>query len=87
MNIYNWYKIFNLTEFLALAIISKEYSLNLSGIGQSEFFAFNGNVASVQYLDEMLPINLYTPELYEKNSYAVYRDDLTGDVYFGFLVE
>lgn len=83
---FNWYKIFNLAEFLALNIGSKEYNLNLFGVGQSRFIAYSGNVASIMYLDEFMPIDLYAPEMYEKLNYAVYRDDLTDDVYFGFLV-
>ncbi len=86
-NIYNWYKIFNITEFLALNIGSKIYDLNLNGVGQSTFKVYLGNIVSVNYLDEFMPVNLYTEALYEKNSYAIYRDDSTGDVYFGFITE
>lgn len=76
-----------MNEFLALNIGSQLYSLNLNGVGQSEFTAYLGNVVNVKYLDEILPVNLYSPALYEKTNYAVYRDDITGDVYFGFLQE
>lgn len=84
--IYNWFKIFNMTEFLALNIGSKKYEYNLSGVGQSDFIVYLGNVVSIMYLDEFMPVNLYEPALYKKGSYAVYRDDITGNVWFGFLV-
>lgn len=85
--IYNWFKIFNMNEFLALGIVSRAYALRLQGIGDSIFIAYQGNYVSVQYLDEFLPVNLYVPAQYEKGNYSIYRDDATGDVYFGFLVE
>lgn len=87
MNIYKWYLIFNLIEFQSTQLVSKEYRLNLDGIGDSIFTVFQGNVTSVQYLDQFMPVDLYEPAKYEKEKYAVYRDDFNGDVYFGFLVE
>lgn len=87
MRIYNWYKIFNLTEFLALNIGSKTYELNLTGVGESVFNVYSGNIVSINYLDEFMPVNLYPEQIYEKLSYAICRDDLTNDIYFGFLVE
>lgn len=86
MNIYNWFKIFNINEFLSLDLVSKSYALRLQGIGDSIFTAYQGNYVSVQYLDEFMPVDLYEPAQYEKGTYSIYRDDATGDVYFGFLV-
>ena len=86
MKEYYWYLIFNITEFLALNIGSKLYNLNLEGIGQADFTVLLGNETNVMYLDECLPVTMYDRPLYEKLNYAVYRDDETGNVWFGFLV-
>jgi len=87
MNIYSWFLIFNLNDFLATELVSKDYALNLETVGQSVFTAFQGNVVSIKYLDEFMPVNMYPEPMYEKLNYAVYRDDETGNVWFGFLVE
>ena len=86
MRIYNWYKIFNIDEFLATNLGSKIYNVSLQGVGDAVFTVFLGNVVSVMYLDEFMPLDMYTPPLYEKDQYALYRDDENGDIYFGFLV-
>lgn len=87
MEIYNWFKIFNLSDFLDTELVSQKFNFSLSGVGDSEFTAVLGNVVSLIYLDECMPVNMYPEQLYQKNNYAIYRDDLTGDVWFGFLVE
>jgi len=87
LKIYNWYLIFNLNEFLSTNLGSKEYNLNLFSIGESTFTVYIGNVVSVMYLDQFMPINMYDEPKYEKLNYATYHDEVTGNVYFGFLVE
>lgn len=76
-----------MTEFLATNLGSKIYNLNLEGVGQSDFTVFLGNVVSIKYLDEFMPVDMYDEPLYEKLNYAIYRDDQTNNVWFGFLVE
>lgn len=76
-----------MAEFLATNLGSKEYALNLDSVGQSIFTAYLGNVISISYLDEFMPVNMYPEAKYEKLDYAIYRNDVSGNVYFGFLVE
>jgi hypothetical protein len=85
--IYKWYKIFNLTEFEALGLVSKEYILNLSGIGQKSIMVYKGNETSIQYMGVTLPIQLNTKNPFEFDGHAVYLDIATDDVYLGILQE
>jgi hypothetical protein len=39
--IFDWYKIFNLTDFLALGLISKTYTVTLDEIGDEDFLVTN----------------------------------------------
>lgn len=71
---------------MATGLGSKPYNLNLESLGESIFTVYIGNVVSVMYLDQFMPVNMHDEPLYEKLNYATYRDDLTGNVYFGFLV-
>lgn len=71
---------------MATGLGSKPYNLNLESLGESVFTVYIGNVVSVMYLDQFMPVNMYDEPLYEKLNYAIYRDDATGNVYFGFLV-
>jgi hypothetical protein len=84
---YTWYKIFNLTEFEDLGLVSKAYTLNLSGIGQKSILVFKGNEVSVQYEGVTLPIQLNTKNPFEFDGHAVYLDTDTDDVYLGIAIE
>jgi len=85
--IYKWYKIFNLTEFEALGLVSKEYILNLSGIGQKSIMVYQGTQTSIQYMGVTLPIQLNDKNPFEFDGHAVYLDTNTDDVYLGILQE
>jgi len=85
--IYKWYKIFNLTEFEALGLVSKEYILNLSGIGQKSIMVYKGNETSIQYMGVTLPIQLNDKNPFEFDGHAVFLDTDTDDVYLGILQE
>lgn len=84
---YKWFKIFNLAVFEALGLVSKEYILNLSGIGQKSILVFKGNEVSIQYEGVTLPIQLNGKNPFEFDSHAVYLDTDTDDVYLGILIE
>lgn len=83
---YTWYKIFNLTEFEAIGLVSKEYVLNLSGIGQKSILVFKGNEVSIQYMGVTLPIQLNTKNPFEFDGHAVYLNTTTQDVYLGIEI-
>ncbi len=78
----NWYKIFNKTDFVAEALVSRTLVLTLIGIGETTFEVFVGNHVSVLFDDVFLPIGLLDQNPYVRDGYAVYEND-AGDIYFG----
>lgn len=82
---YNWYKIFNLTEFLATNLVSREYTLELLGIGIKTILATQGNTNSITYDDVMLSINMNAKNPFEFEGKAVYLDE-SNDVWLGIAV-
>ncbi len=84
---FDWFKIFNLTEFTALDLTSKNYNLVLEGIGEKNILVTKGNYTSMLYDDVFLPINLNDKNPFEFESLAVYVMETTQDVYLGVAVE
>lgn len=84
--IYDWYKIFNLTDFLAKELVSINLEANLEGVGLESFLITKGNEISIVYKDKMLAINYNNENPYANGDYAVFRDDETLDIWFGISV-
>ena len=84
--IYDWYKIFNLTDFLAKELPSINIEANLEGVGLEQFMITKGNEVSIVYKDVMLPINYNNENPYNNDIYAVFLDEVTQNVWFGILV-
>jgi hypothetical protein len=82
---YDWYKIFNETEFNALNLPSKEYIVNLEGIGEKTFLVTKGNVISVVVDDKLLPIEFNGENPWVDELKAVFVD-INDDVYVGYQV-
>lgn len=83
--IYDWYKIFNKTEFIALELGSKTYTYELEGVGLKDVLVTNGNVLSMTYEGIMLSVNLNDKNPFEMSNMACYIDE-NDDVHLGFVV-
>lgn len=83
--IYKWFKIFNLTEFLATNLVSRTYTIELEGIGVKDILATQGNTNSITYDDVMLSINMNAKNPFEFEGKAVYLSE-TNDVWLGLPV-
>lgn len=81
--IFRWFKIFNLTEFLALDLPSRMYTYELQNMGVKDFLVTRGNAVSVLHEDEFLIVELNGYNPFVLNGHAVYRDE-NDDVWFGF---
>jgi hypothetical protein len=88
--IFNWYKIFNLADFLALGLVSKSYTVTLEDVGDEDFLVVKANMNSVVFRDVLLPIqfNGDNPTVREGDdgTYAVYVKP-NQDVYVGIELE
>lgn len=82
---YKWYKIFNKTEFLALGLASKTYTLSLEDIGEKDILVTRGNVIGILYEDIFLALDI-GENPFEFENHAIYIDSAS-DVYLGIGVE
>lgn len=86
---FTWFKIFNLTEFEALNLVSKTYTQILEGIGQKDILVTKGECVSMLYEGIFLPLQLNDINPFIKEgeaegdlAYAIYID-ADDDVYLG----
>lgn len=84
--VYDWYQLFNLTEFVATGLVQRTLVLNLESRGIQTFLLSSGNVVSISYDDGFLPVGFLGRNPYTQGQYAVYKD-LDNNVWFGFLNE
>lgn len=84
---YDWYKLFNKTEFEAEELVSRTLLVQLEGRGREQFHITRGNTVAVTYdSDIFLPVNFLEQNPYVQETYAVYLDG-NDDVWFGFEVD
>lgn len=83
--IFDWYKVFNLDEFLAEQITSREMILLLESIGRTVLLISRGNLVSISFNDVFLPVNFSGDEPYVDSGYASYLDE-DNNVWFGVEV-
>lgn len=72
--IYDWFKIFNLDEFLAEQITSREMIVLLEAIGRTSILISRGNLVSITYNEVYLPVNIPGQNPNTDSGYASYLD-------------
>jgi hypothetical protein len=82
---YRWFKIFNRTEFEALGLPSRTYTVNLQGVGTRDIVATKSNLVGVVFDEVFLALDL-NGNPFAMDDRAVYQDELN-DVYVGIAVE
>ena len=55
---FKWFPLFLLSDFEALGLTSKEFTVILDGIGERTITVFKGNMVTVSYENETLPLSL-----------------------------
>jgi len=88
--IFDWYNCFSKTDFLALSLLSKTYTVDLEGIGEESFTVYNQNYLSVAFRDVFIPLEFSddNPTVREGDeaNYALYLD-ADDNVWIGIEVE
>ena len=79
---YNWFRIFNTSEFVGVDFTSKTYNLNLETLGFKDVLVCKGNLFSMTYEGVMLTIGLNDSNPFEFDGYASFINDV-GTVYLG----
>lgn len=82
----NFWKLFNLAEFEATALVSRTLTLLLGDYGEREILIVRGNATSIVFDGVLLPINLNGRNPYSRDGYLVYKDD-ADDVWLGIEAE
>jgi len=83
---YQWFRVFNKTEFLALGLVSRNYILTLEGIGQKEILVTKGSEVGITYNGVFLLLGLNENNPFEFDGHAIYID-ANDDVYLGIEIE
>lgn len=81
---YDWYNLFNLTEWLATGLVARTLLVNLESRGRMQFEVTQGNETGIRLDDIFLPVNFLEQNPYVQETYAVYLDT-NNDVWFGYL--
>ncbi len=79
---WNWYNIFNLTDWLATELVSRTLTLDIVGIGETEFLITQGNETGITVGDAFLPLNFEGSNPFVSGSKGVYVD-ANNDVWYG----
>lgn len=83
--IYNWFKIFNITEFNALNLVSKTYVLNLQNLGQKSILVTKGVTIGITYEGVFLSALMIGKNPFSIDGRAIYVD-ADQNVYLGIEV-
>lgn len=82
---FNWFKIFNKTEFLATGLVSRNYKLNMEGVGQKDCLVTLGNLVGLTYEGIFLTlVEGENPFIFE--GHALYID-ANNDVSLGIAID
>jgi hypothetical protein len=79
---FNWYRLFNLTDFESTGLTSHAFVVELEAIGPKEILITKGNSTSILYEDAFLTIGLNDKNPFRYGERAVYLDD-NDDVWLG----
>ncbi len=82
---FDWYKIFNKNEFLALGLVSRTISASLEERGTKDILVCLGNELSIKFEDVFLTVKFNDKNPFQVGSYSIYIDELS-DVWLGFEV-
>lgn len=85
--IYDWFKVANLTEFLALGLVSQEITLELEGLGLKDILVTQGNEIGILYDGVFLMLGFNEASPFEFDGHACYLDAATQDIYLGIANE
>lgn len=83
---FDWYRIFKISEFDALNLVSRTYVVELQDIGVREIFVSKGVGYNILYDGVFLCLKLNDKNPYVKDGYAIYRNP-DGYVYLGIATD
>lgn len=81
-----WYKICNATEFEALDLESKTYTLDFEDIGIKDVLVTQGVAIGITYDDVFLSLELNGENPFTFETFSIYKNDAE-DIYLGVVVD
>ena len=83
---FDWFKIFNTTEFQNLNLVSKSYNVVLEGYGDYSILVTRSNNFNILFNGVFLSLNLNDKNPFVREGYAIYADE-NRDVYLGIALD
>lgn len=83
---FTWFRLFNASEFADLDLVSKEYTVNLAGVGPKTFLVTNGDLLSILYDDVFLSLNMNDQNPFYFEGLAVFINEVD-DVFIGIEID
>ncbi len=83
---YNWFRIFNKTEFDNSGLVSRTITPTFVGIGVVNILITNGYKTGITYNDIFLSLELNGENPFEFEGHAIYIDEIF-DVFIGLPIE
>lgn len=85
-DVWNWYPIFKLTDWLATGLVQRTLVLDLQDMGEQSFLITQGETTAVLWEDKFLPVNFLDQNPYIQDGVGVFKDT-NDNVYIGFKEE
>lgn len=82
---YDWYKIFNLQDFMKTGLVSRTLNVFLSGHGQREITISRGHSVSLVIDGVLLPVDFMGENPYRREGFAVFKKE-NDDIFLGIEV-
>lgn len=83
---FSWYLICNANEFYSMNLFSKEFTVNLEGIGVKTVIVYRGQNLSIEYEGVLLSVSLNGRNPFVFDGFAVYINSFD-NVFLGVPVE
>ena len=83
---FNWFILFNRSEFEGLDLVSRLLNVTLEGIGEKEILITQGNELAITYEGVFLPVSFTGKNPFLKDSLAVF-EDANENIWLGVGIE
>lgn len=83
---FNWFPLFNRSEFEELGLVSRTLTVTLEGIGEKEILITQGNELAITYEGIFLPVSFTDKNPFVKEGHAIFEDS-NENIFLGIEIE
>lgn len=77
------FNLFNYDDFIATGLVSRTLRVVLEGVGDADILISKGNLLSISYDGEYLPIGMNDINPRTSGKYTVWKEPITNQVWLG----